>query len=91
MDGVRMASPLCQGRPADVLLEGLGELLTIERRSMPVAARLTLSPLGEHTLYLDPDASEADRETALAETLAVLLFGPDAAPTARRARHLYSI
>lgn len=86
-----MASPLCQGRPADVLLEGLGDMLTIERRHMPVAARLRLSPTGEHILYLDPDASEEDRETALAETLAVLTFGPDAASSAHRARHLYAI
>lgn len=86
-----MASPLCQGRPAEVLLDGLGDLLTIVPRRMPVAARLQVFPGGEHVLYLDPDASETDRETALADTLAVLLFGPDAAVSASRARHLYAV
>jgi hypothetical protein len=86
-----MSLPLHTGRPADMLEESLGRLLTIEPRSMPVAARLKLSPQGEHVLYLDPAASEEDRERVLEETLAVLLFGPDAAATACRARHLYSV
>jgi hypothetical protein len=86
-----MGSPLPEGRSEDLLIEGLGQVLTIEHRSMPVAARLRLSARGEHVLYLDPDASTADRERVLVETLAVLLFGPDAATTAQRARHLYPI
>jgi hypothetical protein len=86
-----VASPLCQGRPADALLEGLGDLLTIEQRPMDVAARLRLNGNGENVLYLDPAVSDADRERVLAETLAALVLGPDAAPTARRARHLYAI
>jgi hypothetical protein len=87
MDG-HMGSP---ARSEDLLIEGLGEMITIEQRSMPVAARLRLTTRGEHVLYLDPDASDDDRERALIETLAALLFGPDAAATATRARHLYSI
>ena len=86
-----MSSPLRQGQPADALVEGLSKLITIERRSMPVAARLKLTKAGEPVLYLDPNASDEDCQRALGEALAVLLFGPDAAATARRARHLYSI
>lgn len=87
MDGT-MTSPL---RSEDLLIEGLSQMLTVERRSMPVAARLHLTTHGEHVLYLDPDASDDDREQALIGTLAALLLGPDAAVGARRARHLNAV
>jgi hypothetical protein len=90
-----MGSPLPEGRAEDPLIEGLGRLLTIEHRSMPAAARLDLRMIDDHVvggvLYLDPDASDIDRERVLVETLAALLHGPDAAATAKRARHLYAV
>jgi hypothetical protein len=86
-----MSSPLQQGRPSDALIEGLARTVTIEWRPMPVAARLKLPTLGTPVLYLDPAASDVDRQCALVETLAVLVAGPDAAVSARRARHLHAI
>jgi hypothetical protein len=84
-----MASPLYAEVSPDVLAEHVGQVISIVRMPLPVAARLHLGGDRQHPLLLlDPSAPPEDLVRALLDALALVTVGPGAAPSARKVRHL---
>lgn len=73
----------------DALAEGLGRWVKVVQMPMAdVAGRLCWTQDGEPILYIDPAAPPEELRRVYFETLAVMIFGLDAAASARRVPHL---